>query len=31
MKLGIDSTTNQDIKSFWLYDIELSEWFVLRD
>jgi len=25
-KLGIDSTTNQDIKAFSLYDIELSEW-----
>ena len=25
-KLGIDSTINQDIKAFSLYDIELSEW-----
>ena len=25
-KLGIDSTINQDIKVFSLYDIELSEW-----
>ena len=25
-KLGIDSTINQDIKGFSLYDIELSEW-----
>ena len=25
-KLGIDSTINQDIKAFSLYDIEVSEW-----
>ena len=25
-KLGIDSTINQDIKAFSLYDIEMSEW-----
>ena len=25
-KLGIDSTINQDVKAFSLYDIELSEW-----
>ena len=25
-KLGTDSTINQDIKAFSLYDIELSEW-----
>ena len=25
-KLGIDSTINQDIKAFSLYDIELTEW-----
>ena len=25
-KLGIDSTINQDIKAFSLYDIKLSEW-----